>query len=178
MALPVDVRSLQPLRDVRAGYGRFAEDARNSLASADMEITRILGWLTNDRRLHWQGEVRRRREGLAQMKSELFRKRTSQMFGNEGSLSEPRENVREAAAKLEHAEKMLERVRKWVGPVQHAVQQYRAAVQPLADALDGDVARTMARLERMIAALEQYAADTAPARAEPPPPPRDPAAEG
>lgn len=178
MSLPVDVRSIQPLRDVHAAYGRFAEDARNALASTEMEITRIVGWLTGDRRMHWQGEIRRRREALSQAKSELFRKRTSQMFGNDASLSEPRENLRDQTRRLEHAEQMLERVRKWVGPLQQAVQSYRAAVQPLYDALDGDVQRTLARLDRMIAALEQYAADTAPSSApSPPPPARDPAPE-
>lgn len=160
MSLPVDVRSLQALRDARAAYARFAEDARNALAAADMEIIRIVGWLTNERRLHWQSEIRRRREQLSQAKSELFRKRTSQMFGHEASLSEPREQLRHMTKRLEQAEAMLEKVRKWVNPLQQAVQEYRAAAQPLGDALDGDVKRTLARLERMIVALEQYAAES------------------
>ncbi len=168
MSLPVDIHSLEPIRDVRAAYGRFAEDARNALAATEMEINRIMGWLTNDRRLHWQSEIRRQRDQLAQAKAELFRKRTAQVLGTEANLSEPRDYVREARARLEHAEKMLERVRKWLGPLQQAIHQYRAAAQPLADSLDGDVARTLARLERMITALEQYAAESAAVRSEPP----------
>lgn len=169
MSLPVDVRAIQPLRDVHAAYGRFAEDVRNALAATEMEITRIVSWLTQERRMYWQAEIHRCRDQLAQAKSELFRKRTSQMFGNEANLSEPREHVRDMTRRLERAEKMLERVRKWVGPLQHAIQQYRAAVQPLSDALESDVRHTLARLDRMIAALEQYAAELAPPLQPPPP---------
>lgn len=162
MALPVDVRSLDVLRDFRAILARSREDAKNALAAAEMEISRMVDWLANDRRLHWESEIRRRREDLSQMKGELFRKRTSRMFGHDGNLSEPHELVREATRRLEEAEQKLLRVKRWRDPLQQAVMKYRAKAQPLGDMLDGDVQRALGQMEQMIRALEAYLADAPP----------------
>jgi hypothetical protein len=165
MALPVDVRSVDVLRDFRAALCAFGEDVRSALAGTDMEISRVVDWLTNDRRLYWQAEIKRRRDLLSQAKSELHRKRTSRMFGHEGSLSEPHELVRTAMQRLEEAERKLERVKRWAQPLQQAVMEYRGASRPLADALDSDLERGLASLDRMVGALEQYLSDAPPSTA-------------
>lgn len=165
MSLPVNVQSIDVLTDFRAVLGRVGEDARNALAAADMEINRMIDWLNNDRKMYWQAEIQRRRAQLAQAKSELFRKRTSRMYGHEGSFSEQREIVREATQRLELAEKKLERVRQWVLPLQQAVMEYRAASRPLADMVEGDLQNALALLERMARALEQYSSDPLPTTA-------------
>lgn len=162
MALPVDVKSLGILSDFRGSLARTREDAKSALAAADMEISRMVDWLANDRRLYWEGEIRRRREAVSQAKSELFRKRTSRMFGSDGNLSEPHDLVREATRRLEEAEQKLAKVKKWRDPLQAAIMKYRAASQPLADALDSDVERALSQMEGMIRALEAYLADAAP----------------
>jgi hypothetical protein len=162
MALPVDVRSLQALSDFRAALARSREDAKNALAAADMEISRMVDWLENNRRLYWEAEIRRRREDLSQAKGELFRKRTSRMFGHDGNLSEPHELVREAMRRLEEAEHKLLTVKKWRDPLQQAVMKYRASAQPLSDMVDSDLERAIGQMEQMIRAVEAYLADAAP----------------
>jgi hypothetical protein len=157
MGLPVNVDDIQVLRDFRAALCLFGDDARNGLAATEMEISRMLDWLHNDRRLYWDSQIRLRRQDLATAKAELFRKRTSQMFGNEGNLSEPRELVREASKKLETAEAKLARVKKWEQPLQQALMEYRGASGPLSDYVGGELERALALLDRMIRALEDYA---------------------
>lgn len=158
MALPVDVSSIDVIRDFRAQLCRFGEDCKNGLAAAEMEISRMVDWLTNDRRLYWQAEIRRRQEDLSQAKAEMHRKRTSQMFGQDASLAEQRENLRVAKFRLEEAEEKLERVRRWAQPLQHAIMEYRGQSRPLADMLDSEHENNLALLDRMISALEEYVA--------------------
>jgi DNA repair exonuclease SbcCD ATPase subunit len=165
MSLPIDVRSIDVLTDFRAVLCRSGEDAKNALAAAEMEINRMVEWLSNDRRLHWQAEIQRQRNEVARAKSELFRKQTSRMYGNDASFSEQRDMLREAKERLEFAEKKLERVRHWVQPLQQAIMEYRASARPLADMIDSDVARALSLLERMARALEQYANDPLPTTA-------------
>lgn len=164
MALPVDVQAIDVIREFRAHLVGFGDDARNALAATDMEISRMVDWLTNDRRLYWQAEIRRRREELSAAKTELFRKRTSQMFGHEASLVEQREKMRLATLKLEEAEGKLERVKRWVQPLQQAIMEYRGRSRPLADMLDSDLENALALLDRMIGALEEYVAAPPPTR--------------
>jgi hypothetical protein len=156
MALPVDVSSIDVLRDFRAQLCRFGEDCKNGLAAAEMEISRMVDWLTNDRRLYWQAEIRRRQENLSQAKADMHRKRTSQMFGQDASLAEQRENLRVAKFRLEEAEEKLEHVRRWAQPLQQAIMEYRGQSRPLADMLDSEHENNLALLDRMITALEEY----------------------
>ncbi|HEU5117552.1 MAG TPA: hypothetical protein VFT74_12985, partial [Isosphaeraceae bacterium] len=156
MSLPVDVGSLDTIKDFRAHLVRFGEDAKNALASAEMEITRMVDWLTHDRRFYWEGRIKFYREELSQAKSELHRKRTSNMFGGEANMGEQRENLRDAKRRLEEAEEKLERVRRWIAPMQQAIMEYRSRARPLGDMVDGDIERSVAMLDRMILALEEY----------------------
>lgn len=157
MSLPVNVRSIDVLRDFRAHLRSFGEDAKNALAAVEMEISRMSDWLANDRRLYWQGEIRRRRDELATARNELNRKKTANTLGGDANLAEPRDLVREATQRLEEAEQKLERVRRWVPQLQQAIAEYRGQSRPLADMVDGDLEHSLALLERMIRALEEYA---------------------
>lgn len=156
MSLPVDVGSLDTLREFRAHLVRFGDDAKNALASTEMEITRMVDWLTHDRRFYWENRIKFLREEMSQARSSLHRKRTSNMFGGEANIGEQRENLRDAKRLLEHAEQKLETVRRWVTPLQQAIMEYRSRARPLSDMVDGDLERSVAMLDRMILALEEY----------------------
>ncbi len=162
MALPVDVKSIDILKDFRAHLCHFGEDAKHALAAVEMEINRMVDWLTNDRRLYWQAEIRRRHDDLLQAKTELHRKRTSQMFGHDASLSEPRELLRIAKLRLEEAEQKLEKVKKWGPQLQQAILEYQSQARPLSDMIDGDLAHSLTLLDNMITALEEYTTSAPP----------------
>lgn len=161
MSLPVDVGSLDTIKDFRAHLVRFGEDAKNALASTEMEIVRMANWLSHDRRFYWEGRIKFLREELSQAKGELHRKRTSNMFGGEANMGEQKENLRDAKRLLAEAEEKLERVRRWAAPLQQAVMEYRSRARPLADMVDGELGRSVAMLDRMVVAIEEYL-DTSP----------------
>jgi hypothetical protein len=161
MSLPVDVGSLDTIKDFRAHLIRFGEDAKNALASTEMEIVRMVNWLTHDRRFYWEGRIKHLREEMSQAKGELHRKRTSNMFGGESNMGEQKDNLRDAKRRLEEAEEKLERVRRWASPLQQAIMEYRSRARPLSDMVDGELERAVAMLDRMVVAIEEYL-DTSP----------------
>ncbi len=167
MALPVDVRSIDVLRDVREAFVLFAEDAQSALGSMDGEIRRCIDWLTHDQRIHWQSEIKRRSEKLSEAKAELHRKQLSQMFGEHAHDSEQREGVREAKRRLEEAEDKLETVHRWLPVVERAVSEYHGQARPFADIIEFDVQRSVDLLDRMIVALEEYTRVSAPQTVKP-----------
>jgi hypothetical protein len=156
MALPVDVKSIDVLQAVREAFVLFSEDASHALGSMDMEIRHCLDWLTHDQRIYWQNEVKRRSEKLSEAKAELHRKQLSQMFGEHAHDSEQREGVREAKRRLEEAEDKVEQVQRWLPVVQRAVSEYNGQARPFADILEFEVENSIALLDRMINAIEEY----------------------
>ena len=89
MALPVDVSSIDVLRDVRAALVLFGDDSKNALGQTEMEIRRCVQWLTQDQRLHWQTEIKKRKEKLSEARAELSRKQ----MGKSGLGQRPRQRA-------------------------------------------------------------------------------------
>jgi len=156
MALPVNVSSIDVLRSVREGLILFADDGRNALGTMEMEIRRCVDWLTNDQRLYWQAEVKRRDDLLGRAKAELHRKGMGLAPGQQAHDSEQREAVREAKRRLEEAQEKVELVRRWLPVLDRAVMEYEGQARPFAEVLEYDVERSVELLDRMIAALEDY----------------------
>lgn len=156
MALPVNVSSIDVLRSVREGLILFADDGRNALGTMEMEIRRCVDWLSNDQRLYWQAEVKRRDDLLGRAKAELHRKGMGLAPGAQAHDSEQREAVREAKRRLEEAQEKVELVNRWLPVLDRAVMEYEGQARPFSEVLEYDVERSVELLDRMIAALEDY----------------------
>jgi hypothetical protein len=156
MADAANVLSVDALKDFRASWVSFAEDARNALMDVDFDLRRTVDWLTHDQRLYWQAEIKRRNQELSQARTELHRKKLSAMQGSHPDTVAEEKALRLAKTRLEEAEDKLEAVRAWIPELQHAAQEYRSHSQPLGDMLEGEVKNALALLDRMIDALESY----------------------
>ena len=73
MADSAKVRSIEALRDFKVALKDFEETAKLALGEAQHEVQRALGWLQNDRVMHWKRELRRRQNRWSDAKSELMR---------------------------------------------------------------------------------------------------------
>ncbi len=168
MALPVDVSSVDVLEAVRESLALFGDDAKHALGAMEMEIRRCIDWLTHDQRIHWQTEIKRRKEDLSNAKAELFRKQLGAKDGSNAHDSEQREAVRKAKVHLEEAEEKLETVRRWIPQLEQAVGEYDGRARPLADMLEYELQQSIAMVDRMIVAIEEYSRiappETQPAR--------------
>lgn len=162
MAESAEVLSIEVLRDLRNALLRFGEDAELALQDVDFEIRRTLEWLSNEQRLYWQSEIKRWEKNLSTARTELHRKRLANFGDRRPDTTLEERAVRRAEERLETSHKKLERVKRWVPELQHAIQEYRGQSQALADAVEMQIPRHAARLDRMVEALEQYTALTAP----------------
>lgn len=162
MAETADLRSIEVLRDVRAAVCNFTDEAKNALADVEMDIRRTLDWLQNEQRLFWQGEIKRWDQKLQMAKAELARKKMGRFLDHKPDTSQEEKALKIAKDRLEDANRKLELLRRVLPDLQHAVEEYRGASQPLASMVDVDLQRAVARLDRMSDALEAYLSLSAP----------------
>ncbi|SIO05722.1 hypothetical protein SAMN05444166_2233 [Singulisphaera sp. GP187] len=158
-----NVRSTDAIKQFKVALLTYAEDARIALGSMEMEIRQVRNWLERDQYTYWTAQIKRAKEKISEARTELNRKRLSQSNSDAVSDSDQKEALRIAKLRLEEAEDKVERIKRW-GPIfEHALSEYHSQSQPLSDKLSGGLVGSLALLERMIVALEEYAALQAPA---------------
>jgi hypothetical protein len=167
MSTQASVHSIEALKDLRASYALFAEDAAAALGAVDMEIRRTILWLQHDRRMFWQEQIKRRREQVALARAEVFRRQLAQKPDYSPPMTEQKELLRRAEASLQDAEKRAALVKKWEPALQQAVLEYRGSTRRISSIATGDVPRALVLLEKMIEALEAYLRVAPPAGARP-----------
>ncbi len=151
MADSARVTSIDALKRFREALVKFAEEAKHSLVSTDLQNRRISDWVNTTQKMYWLNEVKRRREKLGELRSELHRRKISG-----ASDTEQMEAVRRETARLRHAEEKVEVVKRWGPPLLHAIDEYHGTARGLDDMLGREVAEGIAALDRMITALEEY----------------------
>jgi chromosome segregation ATPase len=163
MAESADVRSIEGLRDVKAALAAFAEDARIALDDVAFEIRRMNEWVGSDMPQHWRGEQKRWEQKLAQARAELARKRLSGMnTDRKPDTSQEEKKVRQCEARIEEALRKQARCKQVIPELQRAIQEYHGPSMRLADQSSVHIPRALARLDRLMDAIEQYAQVTAP----------------
>lgn len=157
------VNDLAVLADFRVALADFAGQVRRALTDVQLEVRRGMEWITVDRPAHWRYEARRSGEALAHAKDELAHARTYKQIGDYiPACIDEKKAVEKAKKRLEHAEEKVEITRNWIVASRHAVDEFQGPVQQLMGMLDSDIPRAIMLLERMSAALEQYATGAAP----------------
>jgi hypothetical protein len=165
------VRSVKALKDARAAVLEFMTTARSALATVNDDIQRISEWLVHDRPAYWKHEIRRREDDVVRWRLEMERKRMIAAPDPASTVFEEKQ-LRRARERVESARRKLEAVRRWQPIWEREARNSLVMLRGLEESLDSDLPRGVALLERLIAAVEQYAA-IRPARtekAEEPPP--------
>ncbi len=163
MAEAAKVKSLDALRDFKAALLEFIDEGKGALSGASSDIQRTVWWLQQDRRAHWEREIRQRTEKVAQAKSELYRKQLQATAdGGRPSDVDERKALQKAQMALEEAQRKLEATKKWAAALDREFLLYRGQVQPLGRVLDADLPKAVIKLDRMVTALEKYLLERAP----------------
>ena len=169
-----NVRSHDAIREFKLDLINFAEEARNALDAVEMEIHQVHNWLTRDQLSYWRTQIKRCQEAVAEARTELHRRKLSQMNSDAISDSDQREALKKAQRRLEEAEDKVVRIKKWIPILEHAVAEYHSQSQPLGDRLTGRLVASLNLLDRMLSALESYLTLQAPSAPELPPLPASP----
>ena len=165
MAIQARVSSTEALESFRARLIVFLNKARASVDDAVEEVRRTRNWIQNDRRVHWEGEVRRRKRVLDQAEQELFSARMS-VLRKTTTLQQA--VVRKAKAALEEAEGKLRNVKNWNRSFDSSTEPLVKGMEGFRHFLDQTMPKAIAYLVRAQKTLESYAATPAPAAAPPP----------
>jgi uncharacterized protein YaeQ len=161
------VKSLDTLLEWKASLCTFTAEAKEALASVEMEIQRLLAWLEEQAK-YWRGLERKCEDEVFQAKNELARRKIMKIGDRTPDTTEQEKAVRKATAKLAFVQEQIENTRHWLRELPDAVIDYEGPAKQLAGMLEADLPRMGAVLERQIAALEGYvqiASTVAPAAA-------------
>ncbi len=152
------VDSFEAVREFRAAVATFADEARDALATYDLELGRTLEWLLSHQPQAWQQEVRKAEEAVRVAKIELGRCRSQKLpGGGEPSCMEEKKLLERAKRRQQFAEEKLLVTRKWGQTFNRDATQYTSQASQLGDLFDSDLPRALALLDRVLLTLEAYA---------------------
>src|SRR5581483_10779840 len=143
MSQGANVRSIEALSRYKNNLVAFAEDARVMVNGVDMEVRRTRNWLERDQLAHWKAQIKRRDQEVQQARTELHRRKLSQMNSDVITDTEQKEALRLAQRRLAEAEEMVEKTKRWIPVLDHAIAEYRSQSQPLGDHLAGGFENTL-----------------------------------
>jgi hypothetical protein len=164
MASSARVTSVPAIADFKVALLAFCQEAKEVLATTEMEIRRTMDWIQRDQLPYWQREIRNRHEEVAQAKADLFRKQITRISGQNPDYLEERKALRLANLRLEEAEDKVQMCRSWANrQLEQAVDEYEGPARQLAGMVEGNPPPMVIYLDRIIGSLEAYLEPGAPA---------------
>ncbi len=155
------ITSIDALKDFRADLCTFGEQAREVLSAVQMATQRTLDWL-DEQIKHWQREVRRWEDAVAEARTELARRRMIRIGDRAPDCTEQERQLRACRLRLEEAQDKLATTRRWLPAFRRALDEYHGPARQLAGFLEGEQPRALALLQHKIDALEEYVRLAAP----------------
>ena len=158
MAESVNVKSLDALQEFRSALIQFIDKAKRATSTAESEVYSVQDFVSKTQFMYWRSELRKSEEKLSQAKSELYRASISQPDNPRGPTDQIK-LVQKRQAEIKHAHQQLARTQHWARILEHQNHEYRSAMAPLAASLDGDLQKTVVKIDNAIASIELYLAD-------------------
>lgn len=152
MSSAANVRSIAALDEMNNTLKRFQSDATNALNTADMEIKRTTEWL-QERLGHWQYELRRRQQALAEAQRALY----ACLRSENADCSECQALVFRLQRMVQEAEHELQVVVAHSKRVDEAVKRYQSVARRLASTLNGQLVQGTVFLSNRANILYTYA---------------------
>ena len=152
-----DVRSIDAVREWHAALTTYGDTLSEALAGVELEIRRGHDWL-HEQLVRWQRAVRDCEQEVTQAKAELSSRKYTGWDDREPDTTVQEKALRQARARLEHAEDQVAKVRSWIARLPGMVDEvYNGRAQRLKNFLEGELPKGLAVLDRRITSLESYA---------------------
>jgi hypothetical protein len=159
MADQVKITSIDMLESFRAALIIFLNKGHQAVDEVSDEIRRVRGWIQNDQRVHWEGEMRRRQRVLDQANQELLSARLS---GLRDSATLQERAVQKAKLAVAEADEKLRNIKRWNRDFDHAVEPLVKRLDSVRQLLDHDMPKGLAYIVQAHRTLEAYTETTAP----------------
>lgn len=157
MAGQAEVRSTDTLAFVKTALATFAYECGQALAEVELDGRRGVEWITVDQAGYWKAEIRRRGEKVNEAMKDLERCRAFKGTGDgPPACTDEKKNLEKARRKLQVAEEKAEAVRHWTPIVQQQFREAGVKLVHFREVLDVDIPKALARVERMLKALDAY----------------------
>ncbi|MEM1083341.1 MAG: hypothetical protein AAGI48_04415 [Verrucomicrobiota bacterium] len=146
--------SIEALEDFRTALLRYQSRATQALDDVGGEVKRMRDWLSYEKRMHWERELKRRGRKLEQAEAELM---TSKFSGLKDDHSAQQLAVKKARRELEEAEEKLRVTKRWAREFDAVVSPASRQLDCLRDRLVTSFPKAIASLGETIGALRDYA---------------------
>jgi len=157
MSTQADVKSIDTLAFVKAAVSTFAHESGQALGEVELQSQRIVDWICVEQAAFWKTEVRRASDLVNQAMKDLEHCRTYKKVGdNQPACVEEKKALEKARQRLARAEQKQEAVRRWTPVVRQQSQEAGVRLTRFREVIDLDCPKAMARLERMLRALDAY----------------------
>ena len=150
-----NVTSIDAISHFKVAFHKFAKELRDAVTTLDLESSRAIDWIDNDRANFWPRETKRAGERLNEARNNLERARTTSRSGDTRSCYQEKKEVALAEWRLRYCEDQIAIVRAWRRKLQHETEEFRGKMGRLNQIADVD--RGIAALERILGALDRYA---------------------
>ena len=148
------VTSVDALESFRANLIVYLSKARPTLEEVSSAVQRTRGWLDNEQRAHWEGELRRRSRALEEAQQALFSSKLSSF--RETSATEQMAVQRTKHA-VEEAEGKLRVLKQWSRVYDNRVGPLVKQMEKLHTVLAHDMVQAVAFLAQAVNTLGAYA---------------------
>ena len=148
------VTSVEAIELFRVNLIAFLGKARPVLEDACDEVFRTRNWLQQDRRVHWENQLRKRRKMLEEAQQALFAARVGSL--REATTAEMNA-VNRAKRAFDEAEEKLRLVKRWTLDFDNRVQPLVKELEGLRTLLANDMPKAAAHLAQVIKSLDAYA---------------------
>lgn len=155
------ITSIDALEAFRGDLIRYMERARQALDEATGEVRRTRGWLDVDRRVHWEGEVRRRTKLLEQAEQELYSASLATIKESNAPLKLA---VLKARRQLEEAAQKSRVLKQWRQNFDNRAGFLMRQLDPMEFKVRQELPKAVVSLTEAIKALQDYAQARRPAR--------------
>ncbi len=157
-----NVTSIDAPRQFRAALVRFIAEVEAALVTLELEAARPLEWIEADRPRYWRQEARKASEAVAEARVAL--ERCQVRIGGEDAryCYDERKALEKAKRRLLLSEEKVQSLRRWRNELQKAVEELQVQFARAKHYLETDLAKAIATLDRVAAALDRYAQQSAP----------------
>src|SRR5262245_34730891 len=163
------VTSIEALDSFRAELLVYLSKMRPLLEDSSDEISRTRLWLQSDRRLHWEGQVRRRTKELEQAQQALF---SAELANLRGPAMAERMAVQRRERAVADAKDKLRLGKNWTIEFDHRAEPLAKQLESLHSVLTQTIPKAAAWLAQAVKTLDAYARVAPPKTVSPTQPPR------
>lgn len=165
MSKQAHVTQIDAIKHFRAVLIQYQAALRDGCELLTHESNRGVDWVETDRAGYWPAEVRRLEEQLVAAKNALEQCNLRAVGDDRPSCIDEKKRVVRVKARLERARKKVNQTRQWKSRIHRDGDEFQTRIVQVIDHADTELPRAIAALERMVIALDKYAA-----RGDAPPP--------